>query len=342
MVVVVTGMHRSGTSSIARAVSRLGVDLGAELLAADPSNPRGYFEDRVFVELHRRMLTAAVDTGVDGWHECGWTDPDTFDPSALGSFRAEAERLAEQRSSAGRPWGFKDPRGSLTLGLWAEVLPDARYVVVYREPWAVADSLLRKGEGPFLAHPDWAVKVWIAYNARLLDFARTHREQCLLVSLDAIRSDPEPVIAQLAAAVGGSAVERVPDAVAAIEPGLLGDENVLLQRVVREAVPECVALLAELDAQSGSGVRGRVPPPALGLARDDAAELLACWGSGPAAVQQLARAHVEQARLLAELERVAEESRARQALYLDKERESLARRDYIEELEARLKARDQG
>ena len=47
--VFVLGMHRSGTSAIARGISSLGVYLGNDFLDAQPENPTGYWEDRNLV-----------------------------------------------------------------------------------------------------------------------------------------------------------------------------------------------------------------------------------------------------------------------------------------------------
>ena len=44
-VVVVLGMHRSGTSALAKALELFGVDLGQNLTAPNEFNPKGYFED---------------------------------------------------------------------------------------------------------------------------------------------------------------------------------------------------------------------------------------------------------------------------------------------------------
>ena len=44
--VLVLGMHRSGTSAIARGLAALGVFLGDDFLDAKPENPTGYWEDK--------------------------------------------------------------------------------------------------------------------------------------------------------------------------------------------------------------------------------------------------------------------------------------------------------
>ena len=66
-VIVVLGMHRSGTSALAGTFSQLGLNLGDELMpgTAD-ANPKGYFEHVRIVQAHDRLLAAF---GMD------WADP---------------------------------------------------------------------------------------------------------------------------------------------------------------------------------------------------------------------------------------------------------------------------
>ena len=57
--IVVLGMHRSGTSTIARALQTMGVSLGDKLMpAADGDNPKGFFEDTDIYALNVEMLHA--------------------------------------------------------------------------------------------------------------------------------------------------------------------------------------------------------------------------------------------------------------------------------------------
>src|SRR5213080_3238457 len=56
--VIIAGMHRSGTSMVARIASLLGVHFGPErdLMTATIDNPEGYFENWGFVKLHNALL----------------------------------------------------------------------------------------------------------------------------------------------------------------------------------------------------------------------------------------------------------------------------------------------
>ena len=44
-IIIVLGMHRSGTSLIAGVLHEMGVNMGSNLMKADEYNPKGYFED---------------------------------------------------------------------------------------------------------------------------------------------------------------------------------------------------------------------------------------------------------------------------------------------------------
>ena len=57
-VICTLGMHRSGTSLVARLLSLLGVHLGPDerVLTAGEDNPKGYWEHRSFVDLNDEIL----------------------------------------------------------------------------------------------------------------------------------------------------------------------------------------------------------------------------------------------------------------------------------------------
>lgn len=199
---VLTGMHRSGTSFVASLLRAAGCALGDTLLPADAHNPSGYFEDCEFLDLNRRMLSAAVPAGEPGHADWGWTERERLDAGSLQPFAAEADALIGARRSRRQLWGWKDPRTSLLLDFWDARLPEARYVFVYRFPWEVADSMQRLGADVFLRRPDYACRIWRLYNRALLDFAARHRDRVALVCANALMRDPNQLPALLASRFG--------------------------------------------------------------------------------------------------------------------------------------------
>ena len=61
--VVVLGMHRSGTSSAAGALVRLGAARPQHLIAPNADNERGYWESRVITDLNDAILAAGEAIG---------------------------------------------------------------------------------------------------------------------------------------------------------------------------------------------------------------------------------------------------------------------------------------
>lgn len=74
--IVVTGMHRSGTSLVAMTLEALGVSFGnhEEFYGSDRWNERGYFERRDVIDLNSRLLTGFPRTGSRGRLSLGRLD----------------------------------------------------------------------------------------------------------------------------------------------------------------------------------------------------------------------------------------------------------------------------
>jgi len=179
--VILAGMHRSGTSLAAAVLASAGLNLGDRLLGPHRGNPLGHCEDLGFLEFHRRALRGIGD------------DPDGFSARAVATLPpdlvARADGLVAERSAAGRPWGWKDPRTTLFLDFWADRLPDAGFVFVFRNPADVADSLFRRGDWQFVHEPLRALSIWHAYNELIVAFAALHPARCVVVEIDDLIAD---------------------------------------------------------------------------------------------------------------------------------------------------------
>lgn len=168
--VVITGMHRSGTSLVAQAFSTAGVFMGHNLLPPTPSNLRGHVEQWHIVRFHDRLLEA---NGTTWWDQPGLASGPLATPYP---WPARARAIVAQQFGNADRWGFKDPRACLFLDLWDDVLPHARYVFVIRHPAAVALSLVQRGDhlGTSGNGPEpralTAIGLWRTYNQRILAF----------------------------------------------------------------------------------------------------------------------------------------------------------------------------
>lgn len=252
--VVVAGMHRSGTSLVGSMLGAAGVAMGDRQLAADAHNPRGYFEDVDFLTLQRRMLWTATRDDDGGHRDWGWTESEALDEAAFAPFAGEAKALLLARGDGHRRWGWKDPRTTVLLDFWEPLIPGACYVLVYRHPWGVADSMQRLGAEVFVRHADYAYRIWTFYNECLLRFRRAHRERTLLLSADALARDPsrlQPLLAsKLGIDGGGEAAEPAPQERFAAELFRSLPPDDPLVSLVAATRPRCAELLAALDEEA--------------------------------------------------------------------------------------------
>lgn len=263
---IVTGMHRSGTSMIGGMLSAAGVRMGRRLIRADRANPRGYFEDADIVDFHGRLFRKALP-GAQGPHvDWGVVEGRELDPATLESHLDQARQHAAVRAGDGGCWAFKDPRTTLVLPLWDRVIDDARYLLVYRFPWEVADSMQRGGAEVFRLNPGYAYRAWFGYNRALLAFFEANPERCVLVSTNALTNSPDSSVALSRTIASRLGIELDPDALASGVASKLftaGDADDYRADLVTAAYPECTELLARLDAAadiSGAGLWRSAPP----------------------------------------------------------------------------------
>jgi len=201
---IIIGMHRSGTSLLAQWLYRCGLHIGEELMAANGANEQGYFEDMDFVHLHEDLLTSVA------LPDSGLTDKDTPELSAFN--KSAIIRLLERKDTVSVPWGWKDPRTCLFLPVYRQLVPHAKYLLIYRDfrfcVYSLIKRMLRDEKATYLksgkrnAALRWKwykrariarmlfekytedyLKIWIHYNNLLLAHAEAlGREYCPVVN----------------------------------------------------------------------------------------------------------------------------------------------------------------
>jgi len=135
-ILIIGGMHRSGTSLITSWLKECGLFIGDELLAANDSNPKGYYEDLDFFHFHRGVLEDNHE------HHFPKKSPSFKITSAHKDL---ARSIVEKKSNLQDQFGFKDPRTCLFLeNIWSEVTPDAYSLFIVRHPNSVINSLLSR------------------------------------------------------------------------------------------------------------------------------------------------------------------------------------------------------
>lgn len=133
---IITGMHRSGTSMLAGYLHDCGMHLGDDLLEPTSFNREGYFEERFFVDFHDKALR---------FHGRSLYSQDSARRLEFGLFCSEASSLLSKQQTWGVR-GWKDPRTVLFLDSWNALVPDAMFVFVFLRPEHVIDFLRRRGD----------------------------------------------------------------------------------------------------------------------------------------------------------------------------------------------------
>ena len=145
MQILVLGMHRSGTSALARLLNLMGAYFGPEGIGigANEENPKGFWERRDVRELNDLLLHGA---GCD-WDRVAGFDADRVPPPVVAEFEARAARLV-LAMDAQRPWFLKEPRLCLLLPFWRKFLEAPVAVHIVRHPLEVAASLRKRNGMP--------------------------------------------------------------------------------------------------------------------------------------------------------------------------------------------------
>jgi hypothetical protein len=173
--VAVVGMHRSGTSMVAKQLNQAGLYLGPDEVLMPPAaeNPEGFFEHLDFVVLNDEVLNEAGA----GW-DCPPPATTDWSDSAFDRHRERARALAAPLADHG-VWGWKDPRTSIDLPFWESAFGPLRVVLVVRNPLEVVTSLHRRN-GFSIA---LSLTLWQVYAERVL--AATSPQTRLVTHFDA-------------------------------------------------------------------------------------------------------------------------------------------------------------
>lgn len=196
-VVVVLGMHRSGTSAIARSLEVLGIRLGDALHPAASDNPKGFWEDVDCLQINEQLL-ASVGSAYDRLH-AAWGDPgqsEQFQALKARAVRTVMSRLREH----GGTWGFKDPRTCRFIGFWQSVFRevdcDVSYVVAIRNPVSVAASLAGRNG----IHPARSYQLWLQHVVPAV--VETGGARRVVVDYDLLLEQPLAELSRMARDLG--------------------------------------------------------------------------------------------------------------------------------------------
>ena len=177
---------------VTRLLHGCGLDLGPKdaLMPPQADNPDGFWEHLGFVALNDELLEA-----LGGAWDLPPKSNENLSDERLNPLRMKARLLIEGFPSA-QIWGWKDPRNSLTLPFWEELLPGLKTLIIVRNPLEVAYSM-RKRNGTSYA---FGLRLWEIYNRRLIEAADKHER--LVTHYDLFFENAEKELQRIANFVG--------------------------------------------------------------------------------------------------------------------------------------------
>jgi hypothetical protein len=178
-VILILGMHRSGTSALSGLLAQFGFDYGKNLLGPTEHNVKGFHENKRVMEFNEMLLE---ELGMN------WADPfsviDTtpIQNDLLNQYQQHLDSIFLEEFDGTIPIVIKDPRICLLLPFWKKYLKDfnykGSYLHIVRHPAEVASSLKRRNN---LARQH-TFNLWSLYN--LLAEKYTRKEHRILILYD--------------------------------------------------------------------------------------------------------------------------------------------------------------
>ena len=101
-------------------------------------------------------------------------------------------RLLIERFDSANVWGWKDPRNSLTLPFWQDLLPGLKTLIVVRNPLEVAHSMKERNGTSY----SFGLRLWEIYNRRVIEAAS--KQERLVTHYDLFFKDAESELRRIA------------------------------------------------------------------------------------------------------------------------------------------------
>lgn len=223
-IVIVLGMHRSGTSMAAGLLHQSGISMGRPDEFFPPlsaENAKGFYENHRFRVLNDQLLEA-YGYAVKRWNpQFHRPSSDMRDTEILRLFakprivrrivrvyvRAshwmamrKIKALLTEFCQLNEPWGWKDPRQMLTMPEWISTLDalqsdrPVKVLFIFRNPISVANSLIARKSVKTLSH---GLSLWQDYNQTALNDVDQLGLDALFLPYEHFFNNPDTVISGL-------------------------------------------------------------------------------------------------------------------------------------------------
>ena len=223
--VIIIGMHRSGTSMLTLLLKELGLFVGKDL------DPFDLHESMFFITLNDWLLRQSNATW-DNVYNYQFMDEFMIEkaiPIIQGELAGKRRKKylgsgkIKNISNLNIPWGWKDPRTTITIDFWKRIFPNAKLLHIYRNPIDVAESR-RKRElyvrehaklkfwvkilkfldykavqtlSPRMLHLEEGVKLWEDYVQKALSLTDTYGDDVMHIRYEDFLETPAPILKKI-------------------------------------------------------------------------------------------------------------------------------------------------
>ena len=174
-VLFMTGMHRSGSSTLSRAMKTLGIQHTSNLMNASKDNEKGYWEDEDFIEFNDDLLRRTGQL---------WEHPKLIKNDDISSLIEKhggaASSLIKKKIIPNNTICLKDPR-LCNLGFFWEKICESNQIkfnliATYRDPLSTASSIHKRDNICI----EKGLSIWCTYYLNLLNNIDSHKELILV------------------------------------------------------------------------------------------------------------------------------------------------------------------
>lgn len=145
---MIAGMHRSGTSALARVANLRGADFTGELMPPRGENTEGFWEAIEIVATHEKILESVGSS----WHDLFPIPAGSLDSPEVEGAIASLHELVKEAFLSSNLLLIKDPRLCRLLPIWHRLADvesfELRIILPFRNPLEVAASLKARDDIP--------------------------------------------------------------------------------------------------------------------------------------------------------------------------------------------------
>jgi len=143
--IIILGMHRSGTSALARTLNLCGVDLGSNLMPPEQEdNVKGFWEHLDIFQANEKLLHGLNSS----WDDVRALPDRWWNSDFAEAYKLEIISILERDFSNSPLWAVKDPRICRFLPLWRPILEQTDnkplFLIIVRNPLEVVASLAKR------------------------------------------------------------------------------------------------------------------------------------------------------------------------------------------------------